>query len=127
MDNPRKESLFVEWDATNQICFTGGKGFGLTPELKSVCLGDEKSVNQYLNGNSPLPKNISLNAVECLKSVKKMKGDKENDIKPIRSSGFIKQRNFGNRFTQSIKHRACDITRATPGQKVPCRKVERPQ
>ena len=38
------------WSDDGQICFVDGKGYGLTPELKSICLGDEQDILNALNG-----------------------------------------------------------------------------
>ncbi|MFC1943751.1 hypothetical protein ACFLWO_04170 [Chloroflexota bacterium] len=39
------------WSDDEQICFVDGKGYGLTPELRPICLGDEQDILNALNGN----------------------------------------------------------------------------
>lgn len=60
------------WDDTGQIFFTGSKGFGLTSDLATVCLGAESEVLTFLNGGA-LPREINRAAVEVLEWIKELK------------------------------------------------------
>ncbi len=118
----------VYWDVTGQVCFIGGKGFGLTPELRSIVMGDETSINEYLHAAGPLPEGISTAAVECLESIKLMigvnKNDRPTDNKPIRASGFSKRRHKRDRLAKGSKHRVGDFIRVEVGEKLPNDKVK---
>jgi hypothetical protein len=50
MVTPTKQAETRDYwsEPDGQIFFTGGKGYGLTPELQTICLGDEKDILKYL-------------------------------------------------------------------------------
>ena len=37
------------WSECGQICFVDGKGYGLTPELRSICLGEEEDIKKFFD------------------------------------------------------------------------------
>ncbi len=61
------------WSECGQICFVDGKGYGLTPELKSICLGDEQDIlnalssGQIKEGLVPLPRQVLASIIEYRK------------------------------------------------------------
>lgn len=86
------------WDDTNQIFFTGGHGYGVSPELDGICLGSESEISDFLSGGE-LPRHIDLLAQAELIRIKnqKEKNDYErrkNTVKPFSASklGAIKAR-----------------------------------
>ncbi len=34
----------ARWSEGNQVLFLGGKAFGVSPHLKTICIGDEKDI-----------------------------------------------------------------------------------
>ena len=36
------------WSECGQIFFTGGHGYGLTPQLRTICLGKEEDIKKFL-------------------------------------------------------------------------------
>ena len=67
------------WNDTSRVFFTGNRGWGVTPDLSTVCLGAEFEILAYLKGGT-LPKRISQVAIEVLEGIReyKAKGDLEN-------------------------------------------------
>ena len=122
MDKP------VSWDSTGQIVFAGGEGFGLTPSLKSIFLGEEDVITEYLALNGPLPGNIGIEGTECLEWIKSLLGVKQNDRaadnKPIPGKSFRKQTNQRGRIAKNSQHRTCNFVRVKAGKKLPIYKVE---
>jgi hypothetical protein len=46
MKNKRKENR-DHWSNCSQVYFTYGKGYGLTNELQTICLGDETEIYRF--------------------------------------------------------------------------------
>ena len=66
------------WDSTGQVFFTGNHGYGLTPELATICLGTENDILAYLAGG-PLPDCSPVIREELLRIKElKVKGDIDN-------------------------------------------------
>ena len=41
------------WSECGQICFVDGKGYGLTTELRSICLGEEEDTKKFFDTGEP--------------------------------------------------------------------------
>ncbi len=39
------------WSECGQICFVDGKGYGLTPEPRSICLRKEEDIKKFLGSH----------------------------------------------------------------------------
>ncbi len=58
------------WSECGQICFVDGWGYGLTPELRSVCLGKEDDIKKFfdtgeLNGKvNPTQRQVLMGILE---------------------------------------------------------------
>ena len=37
------------WSECGQVLFCNGKGYGLTPELRTICLGNEDDIKKFLD------------------------------------------------------------------------------
>lgn len=57
------------WSDDGQIFFTAGFAYGLTPELKTICLGSEEDVNQFLNAGDNGDK-FTTSQLEVLEQIK---------------------------------------------------------
>jgi len=101
------EKRFSDWSEDGQIFFVDGYGYGLTKDLRTICLGQEEDINKYFEtgemakGLSPFQKQVLADITEYRKEL--VSGQLEANIKrpsAIRSrpAGTIKHR------TASIKH-----------------------
>ncbi len=102
------------WDETGQIFFTGGHGYGITPELVNICLGVESEILAYLNGGS-VPDNISESAVEELNRVKELKGEKQNE----RTAEIKRPSNIRSKPARTFKRRAASLRQPKTRKKLP--------
>lgn len=64
------------WDDTSQVFFTGNHGWGVAPDLSTVCLGTEFEIHAYLKGGT-LPKRISQVAIEVLGEIRELKAKED--------------------------------------------------
>jgi len=56
------------WSDDGQVCFVDGKGYGLTPELRPVCLGEERDILNTLNGGK-IKEDLTLPQRQVLASI----------------------------------------------------------
>ena len=47
--NQAEKSSKLYWSECGQICFVDGKGYGLTPELRPICLGEEVDIRKFFD------------------------------------------------------------------------------
>ncbi len=103
------QAVSSSWDSTGLIFFTGGNGYGLTPELATVSLGKREEVEAFLAGE-PAPLGISGLGLACLEKVKKHKEHIEDGRKQtVKSHSVRKLRSvkIGNkriRLIPGVKH-----------------------
>ena len=103
------------WDDTGQIFFTGNYVWGITPDLRVLCLGTEFEAQVYLKGGT-LPKGIGQVAIETLQEIRELKGkESENNGK---QPNLTKPGAFRSRATREVKHRTANIRQTPPRKRV---------
>jgi len=114
------------WDSTGQIFFTGGKGYGLSQDLKTVCLGREHDILSYLAGGN-MPAETSQVTIELLQKIKelKAKGDLENarsELIPVKSTSrkrAIRTRSFRTGPTSHTEYKPVNTRHFKARQRFP--------
>lgn len=115
------------WDSTDQIFFTGGQGFGVTLELRTICLGAETEIIAFLNGGT-YPDNISPSAKTELDRVKQIKGEMEREsgnttVKSTTKQRAVKSSGIRARPSNNSQHKPINTRQITPRKKIPHRKT----
>ena len=115
------------WDDTGQVFFTSNHGWGIAPDLSSVCLGTEFEVLAYLKGGT-LPKHINQTANEVLEQIKELKesdegGQTDRAIPAKRSyqPGARKVSSKRSRFMLDSRHRPPGARRSASTKRLPVR------
>ena len=114
------------WDSTGQIFFTDNHGWGLAPDLSTVCMGTEVEVLAYLKGGG-LPRRISQAEIEGLQEIKeyKAKEDLENartrdvPVKSSRTQRAIRTSSVRARLTSHVEYKPFDTRQFKARQKLP--------
>jgi len=103
------------WSDDGQICFVDGKGYGLTPELKSICLGDEQDILNVLNSGkikedlTPLQRQILVSIIEYRKELDNGKSEAN-----IRRPSSIRSKS-----ARTLKRRAASPRQSAPRKRLP--------
>ena len=108
------------WSEDEQIFFVGGYDYGLTEDLRTICLGQEEDINKYFETGemtkelNPLQKQVLAGIAEYRKEL--VDEQPKSDIKrrnPIRS-----------RPAGTIKCRTANIKPASLTKRIALRKIK---
>lgn len=105
------------WDDTGQIFFTGNQGFGVTPELINICLGNEFEIQVYLKGGN-LPRNINQEAITELQRVKEIQESGINGTIELQKPGAFRSRTAGKAKRGTTHVKPASVRKRLPGDKV---------
>ncbi len=103
------------WSDDGQICFIDGKGYGLTSELKSICLGDEQDILNAMNGGkikeglTPLQRQVLVSIMEYRKELNSGKSEAN-----IRRPSSIRSKS-----ARTLKRRAANPRQSAPRKRLP--------
>ncbi len=119
------------WDGTAQVFFTGGRGWGVAPDLSTLCLGAEVEVLAYLDSGT-LPKNIDQTVLAVLEKIRelKVKGDLENarardvEVKSSRTQRAIRTGGKRARPTAHTEHKPVDTRHLKARKRLSSSKVK---
>ncbi|MFC1932653.1 hypothetical protein ACFLXU_03355 [Chloroflexota bacterium] len=109
------------WSDDEQIYFVDGKGYGLTPELKSICLGDEQDILNTLNGGkikedlTPLQRQVLVSIMEYRKELNSGKSEAN-----IRKPSSIRSKS-----ARTLKRRAASPRQSASRKRVPLHSAKR--
>ena len=96
------------WSDCGRIFFTGGKGYGITSELQTVCLGNETDILKALT-DGLIYHNLAPAEHQTLADIIEYRRELSNgEFKP-KSPSAIRSRPSG-----TVKHRTADIRQASP-------------
>ena len=107
------------------VFVTVGKGFGVHPSGKSICLGTEQSIKDILAAGKA-PRDITGAIKETYESILII--EKELAYGKSKSSDQFKAsrvHNFRNRPARGFENRAINIKRTSSGKSFPGHKVKR--
>ncbi len=102
------------WSDDGQICFVDGKGYSLTPELRSICLGDEQDILNALNGGE-IKEDLTLQR-QVLASIIKYRKEEGIGQSDTRTADMERAGNFG-----ASKHKPKAVRLLTPRKRLPLR------
>ena len=108
------------WSGDGQIFFTGGYGYGLTEDLRNICLGKEEDIKKFFETGemakelNPLQKQVLVDIAEYKKEL--VSGQSEANIK---RPSAIRSRPAG-----TIKCRTANIKPASLTKRIALRKIK---
>ena len=97
------------WSEDGQIFFAGGKGYGLTEKLSTICLGDEADIQHTLD-TGDLTKGLSNIQIEVLQVILELR--EEAGIGDFRTSDIQRGNNNG---AARVKPKATRCLKAREG------------
>ncbi|MCL0065770.1 hypothetical protein M1N79_02655 [Dehalococcoidia bacterium] len=115
-EKPRPESK-DSWSDCGQLFFTGGKGYGLTPDGRTICLGNRDNILTAFNtgepgpGFMPLQRQVLMSIIEYRKEV--IQNGRTSEVQVKRSS-HVRSRASGD-----VQRRVADTKRPAPGKRLP--------
>lgn len=103
------------WSDYGQIFFHYGKGYGLTPELKTICLGREEDIKKFFD-TGELNNQLNLTQRQVLRQVFEYRQELKDNGRTVE---IKRPGNFRSRPTRTFKRRAANTRQAKARKRVP--------
>lgn len=103
------------WSNCGQVFFTGGKGYGLTPSLETICLGEQQDIEAYLAGGT-MQDNLTPVQRQTLVEIGELTKEKDNHARTteVRRPSAVRSRPAG-----AVKRRAAKPRRPAKRKRLP--------
>jgi len=109
------------WSDCGQVFFHYGKGYGLIPELRSICLGEEQDILNALSSGkikedlTPLQRQVLVSIMEYRKELNSGKSEAN-----IRRPSSIRSKS-----ARTLKRRAASPRQSAPRKRLPLHSAKR--
>ena len=108
------------WSDCVLVFFCGGKGYGLTDTLQTICLGNEDDIKKFFETGG-LSNELNHTQRQVLSQLQEYRKELVNE----QSKSDIKRRNpIGSRPAGIIKHRTANLKSAPPAKRIALHKTK---